>query len=131
VKWYEIRVARSCSVAWGGRATFLPGAAENSKLYSCACECVWVALGHVGVGFRTRRSQTLIPKLMYLLRVNAKTQINRESLNPRENTIKEIPVKVARNKLFVRQQTREVGMAFGIKDSKWGRKKELEVSSKD
>jgi len=40
-------------------------------------------------------------------------------------------MKVARNRLFVRQQTREVGMVFRIKDSKWKKKKELEVSSKD
>jgi len=121
VKWYEIRVARSCLVAWGGHATFLPGAVENSKLYGC----VWVAMGCVGVGFRPRRSQALIPKSMYLPRVNARTQIKRESLNPRENTIKENPMKVARNRLFVRQQTREVGMAFRIKDSKWEKKRNL------
>jgi len=68
---------------------------------------------------------------MYLPRVNAKTQIKSESLKPRENTIKEKPMKVARNRLFVRQQTREVGMVFRIKDSKWEKKKELGVPSKD
>ena len=33
--------------------------------------------------------------------------------------------------LVVRQQTREVRMVFRIRDSKWEKKKELEVSSKD
>ena len=92
MKWYEIRVARSCLVAWGGHATFLPGAVENSKLYGC----VWVAMGCVGVGFRPRRSQALIPRLMHLPRVNGQTQFKNEILKPRENTIKGKPKKVGR-----------------------------------
>ena len=126
MKWYEIRVARSCLVAWGGHATFLPSAVENSKLYGC----VWVAMGCVGVGFKPRRSQALIPKSMYLPRVNARTQIKRESLNPRENTIKEKPMKMVCNMLVVRQ-THEIGWDLESKDSKWEKKTELDVSSKD
>ena len=83
------------------------------------------------MGFRHGSKLTLIPKLMYLPRVQAKTQFKSESLKPRENTIKDKPMKVARNRLFVRQQTHEVGMVFRIKDCKWEKKKELEESSKD
>ena len=35
-------------MAWGGRATVLPGATENGKLYGCVCGFVWVAFGSVG-----------------------------------------------------------------------------------
>ena len=69
--------------------------------------------------------------MIYLPRVKAKTQFKSESLKPRGNTIKEKPIKVARNRLFVRQQTREVGMVFRIKDSKREKKKKLDVSSRD
>ena len=64
---------------------------------------------------RPRRSQALIPKLIYLPRVKTQTQFKSESLKPTENTIKEKPMKVAHNMLIVRQPTHEVGMKFGIK----------------
>jgi len=47
--------------------------------------------------------------LMYLPRVNANIRIKSESLKPRENTIKEKPMKVGRNMPVVRQQTHEIG----------------------
>jgi len=40
---------------------------------------------------------------MYLPRVNVKTHFKSESLKPRENIIKEKPMKVVRNMLVVRQ----------------------------
>ena len=60
----------------------------------------------------------LIPKLMYLPRVQAKTQFKSESLKLRENTIKGKPTKVGRNMLVVRQQTREIGWDLESRDSK-------------
>ena len=62
-----------------------------------------------------RRSQALIPNMMYLSRVQAKTQFKSESLKPREITIKDNSRKMVRNRLVVRQQTRDVGMEFRIK----------------
>ena len=55
---------------------------------------------------------------MYLRRVNANTKIKSESLKPRENIIKEKPMKVGRNMLIVRQQTREIGWVLESRDSK-------------
>ena len=47
MKQHRIGVARSCLAAWGGHATFMPGAVENSKLYGLCLGCVWVAFGRV------------------------------------------------------------------------------------
>ena len=52
---------------------------------------------------------------MYLPRVNTNTQIKGKILKPRENTIKEKLMRVARNRLFVRPQTHEIGKVFRIK----------------
>jgi len=49
-----------------------------------------------GVGFRPSSELALKPNMMYLLRLNAQTQIKSESLKPRENTMKEKPRKVGR-----------------------------------
>ena len=56
--------------------------------------------------------------LMYLPRVNANIRIKSESLKPRENTIKEKPMKVVRNMLVMRQQTHEIGWVLESRDSK-------------
>ena len=65
----------------------------------------WKCEGHT----RRRRSQALIPNMMHLPRVYAKTQFKNESLKPREITIKENSRKEVHYMLVVRQQKREVG----------------------
>ena len=54
-----------------------------------------------------RRSQALIPNMIYLSRVQAKTQFKSKSLKPRESTIKEKLKGMVRYKLVVRQQKRK------------------------
>ena len=56
--------------------------------------------------------------LMYLSRVKTQTQFKSESLKPRENTIKPKPIKVGRNMLVVREQTREIEWDLESRDSK-------------
>jgi len=82
-----------------------------------------VALGACGGWLHAKMKLALVPNMMYLSRVYAQTQFKSKSLKPRENTVKEKTRKVARNRLFVRQQTHKVGMIFRIKDCKWEKKK--------
>jgi len=63
----------------------------GADLWMCFGECVWIEFG--SVGFRQGSELALIPKLMYLPRVNAQTQFKRKSWKPRESTIKESPRK--------------------------------------
>ena len=65
----------------------------------------------------TRRSETLIPKLMHLSRVQAKAQFKSESLKLRKNTIKRNARKMVCNMLFVRQQTPDAGWDLESMDS--------------
>ena len=50
-------------------------------------ECVWIEFG--SVGFRQGSELGLIPNMMYVPRVQAKTQVKSESLESSENTINE------------------------------------------
>jgi len=93
VLWWHDRAM----VARGGGVVFMPGRAENSKFCGlCLGVCLDLCFGEHGDEYQAKEKLALIPKLMYLPRVNAKTQIKSESLKPRENTIKKKPMKVGR-----------------------------------
>ena len=76
-------MARSCLVAWGGRAVFLHGMAENSKLWGlCLGMCLDLCFGERGGECQDKEKLALRPKLMYSPRDKAKTQFkSKSSLN--------------------------------------------------
>jgi len=58
---------------------------------------------------RPRRSQALIPNMMYFPRVYAKTQFKSKSLKPIESAIKETTKEMVRYMLVIRKQKCEAG----------------------
>jgi len=60
-----------------------------ADLWMCFRECVWSGFGACGGWFQAKMKLALIPNMMYLPWVHAKTQFKSESLKPRDIIIKE------------------------------------------
>jgi len=90
----------------------------GDDLWMCFREWDWSGFGACESWFQPKMKLALIVKLMYLPRVQAKTQFKSESLKARENTIKEKTNESGRDMLVVRQQTREIRWDLDSRDSK-------------